>query len=220
MSTRPTLMPDFVDALERDLRAASTAVTSRRARRRRRATLVTTVALGATAAVVAVSSLASTSPRAYAGPLIVEAPHVHDLRVARGLEAGLVARHLLGDGVRFDQLRRIPTDAGPAFAAGGTRGWCLSVPDAASPNPRVERGVACAVSAAFERIGLSVSVGGRFVAVLPQGVPAPTLKRPGGEPRPVAPSAYGTVSVRVRPGDVVTTYGRDGTRRASRIRGT
>lgn len=223
MSTRAPVMPDFTDALERDLRTEAAnlaAAASLRRSRRRRATLAAGLAIAAGTVAVVVSSLGSSTEPAYAGPLIVKAPQVDAPQVARQMERGLMAQTTLGGDVHFDQVREIATDAGPAYLVGGTKGWCLTVPDAASPNPSQERGVTCATPAQFNRIGLSLSVGGRYVAALPQGVRNPTLKRTSMSTTELTPSKYGVVSLAVRPGDVVTMYSTSGTPRADRVSGS
>lgn len=222
MSNRATIMPDFTDVLERDLRteaASLAAAAPLRRSRRRRATLAAGLAIGAGAVAVVVSSLGSSTDPAYAGPLIVKAPQVDAPEVARRMESGVTAQYTLGGDVHFDQVREIATDAGPAYLVGGAKGWCLSVPDAASPNPSQERGGSCATSAEFNRIGVSVSVGGWYVAALPQGVRNPTLKRKSMSTTELTPSKYGVVSIAVRPGDVVTMYSTSGAPRADRING-
>ena len=123
----------------------------------------------------------------------------------------------LGPDVRFDQVREVGTAAGPAYVAGGPAGWCITVPDAASPNPALERGVACATPAEFQRIGLSVSVGGQFVAALPQDVRRPTVRRNGQRPESLHPSKYGVISLRVKRGDTVTLFDTTGKARADRM---
>ncbi len=223
MSKRATVMPDFTDALERDLRTEAanlTAAVVRRRSLRRRTTLAAGLALGAGTAALVMSSLGSSTEPAYAGPLIVKAPQAEAPGVARRMERGLMAQRVLGGDVHFDQVREIATAAGPAYLVGGPKGWCLTVPDAASPNPTQERGVSCATPEEFNRIGLSLSVGGWYVAALPQGVRNPTLKRASIATTDLTPSEYGVVSIGVRSGDVVTMYSSDDVPRTDRMNGS
>jgi hypothetical protein len=222
MTHHPTVMPDFADRLDRDLRAEAARLVEDAPRPRRRArsalTLAGGLAVGGVAAVAVVSSLGHSSP-AYAGPLIAKAPQAHAPQMAERLATGLTARNVLGADVRFDQVREIATPAGPAYAVGGAQGWCLTIPDAASPNPAVERGVACAETADFNRIGLSSRVGKQFIAVVPQGVRDPVLRRASGTTSDLVPSRYGAVSAAVGAGDTVTMFDTSGHPRRDRVSG-
>jgi hypothetical protein len=221
MTDHPAVMPDFADHLERDLRAEASCLVEGTPRTRRRArsavTLAGGLAFGGVAALAIISSLGHSSP-AYAGPLIAKAPQADAPQVAERMATGLTARNVLGADVHFDQVRKVATSAGPAYAVGGAQGWCLTVPDAASPNPSQERGAACASTTEFDRIGLSVQVGGQYVAVLPQDVRDPVLRR-AGSANDLVPSRYGVVSVAVKAGDTVTMFDTSGRPRSDRVSG-
>lgn len=223
MNNERAAMPDFAEILERDLRTEATRLAGTSPRRsllRPRAALAGGLMVGAVAAAVFGASLWSGPAPAYAGPLIVTATAVDAPHVAREMERGLTAQYMFGPDVHFDQVREIDTPGGRAYVAGGAHGWCISVPDAASPNPARERGVACAKQADFERIGLSVSVGGQYVAAIAQGVREPTLRRAGQQQsESLHPSRFGVVSLGVKTGDTVTLYDTTGRARADRIHG-
>lgn len=217
-------MPDFSDTLEDRLLRISdeleasraqprmTAVT--RGRRMRPLAVASTVAV--VVVIAGVATVVSAGPgaqTAYGKPLILSAPTVDASRFGGGLEAMTA----LGPGARFDKAREIPTSAGPAYLVSGDKGWCLTVPDPASKNPSEERGVTCATPAAFDRIGLSIDIGGTYLAAIPQGVKNPTLESDGSPARELVPSDLGVVSATVTSKSEITLYGTDGGKRTDEI---
>ncbi|WP_210491376.1 hypothetical protein [Patulibacter sp. SYSU D01012] len=241
MTRHAGTMPDFVEALETQLRGlaaaptasaadaaapdvapaatpaarASVARRSGRARgwgrpARRRLALGFAVAVVAGTAGVVVPGLGGDTEPAYGRPRILEAPIVD---ATRALERGMSVRTVLGAGARLDRARAVPVPGGDAYLVGGDRGWCLSVPDAAAPDPKASRGVTCVRADEFDRVGISGMLGQLLVAAIPQGVPAPTLQRRSGAVVPLHPSRYGVVVVRVPRGGSVTLYATDGTTR-------
>ncbi|MEV4419982.1 hypothetical protein AB0L40_08400 [Patulibacter sp. NPDC049589] len=226
MSTRPTRdEPDGVIAPEIHA-TITTAITAQAAanrprRHRHRRPMAIAVAVAVVLAVVFVVSLGSSGPggpsRAQASAAILRTPPIDGRRLP-------ALRDLVGRIGTVERLRRVwaaPALGGQIYLAHGDGVWCLSVPDRATDHPDVERAVGCTTDREFDRIGISLTLGSDFVAVLPDGVTRPTTKRPGGRARPVTPSSEGVVALRDLPAKtVVTVTGTDGAHRRLAIADT
>jgi hypothetical protein len=228
-----TVMPDFVDALERRLRQeASAGVPARRPRRARaRARPRITVALAVVsglALVALVVAIATSSPPRDGGrgradrrppaattPLILRTATIDADQVLDEVQHGMTVRLVLGPGARLTAARPVRAFGGTAYVLTGDQGWCLTAPDDAidpTGDPARSGGVTCQKRATVYRIGIPLIVGRNAIAAIPQGVPAPTLTTPDGVIHRLTPSAQGVVLVEHgRSHSVLTLYARDGT---------
>lgn len=215
MSTHDsTSTPDFAAQLDSLLRQEAARLASARPSRRqiRRAGFGGTIAVLAGAAVLAITLRTSAEP-AFAGPLILKSPEVDASKYA----GGALSDMMLGPGARWDRAHEIGTPAGPAYVVSGDRGYCISAPDPAAPQPAEERGAACTSTAEFERLGLSIAVGNLYIAAVPQDVPAPTIRTTDGAVRELSPRD-GVVVTTVHRGDVLTLTATDGKKRHDRMK--
>ncbi|MEV4422704.1 hypothetical protein AB0L40_22420 [Patulibacter sp. NPDC049589] len=224
-------MPDFAEALERHLRDAAAEIASPalvaapvpsarpRPRWRVGRGFAAAGSLAFVAVVVAIVLIASgsgtkTAP-AFGEPLVLRTPLVPLPKVAR---PGSSAAQILGpESATITRGHEIPTSAGPAYLYGNAAGQCLTVPDPASPEPAVERGVTCLPAAELGRFGITLVLGtddeSFYVAAIPQGVRAPVLRTESGETRTLEPSGAGVVTVKATEPSVVTRFDRDGATR-------
>lgn len=214
-------MPDFVDAL--DARLRSDAVPRRRAshdgpspsaQRIRNIVLSGGILIGCVVSVLAV--LPTSADRAYGKPPA--------LLSATSLVVGANTRvrDAAASAPTTEQLDRawsVPAFGGTAYLLHGDATWCLSAPDPASDHPNVERGYSCSDSAEFGRIGISLTIGSNYIAVVREGVRAPTLQTPDGEMREIRPSHLGVVILpNLADGSIVTLRGPAGHDRSETIR--
>jgi hypothetical protein len=224
-----TVMPDFVDALERRLRQeASAAVPARRPRRARpRITVALAVVSGLALVALVVAVATSSSPRdggrgradrthpTATTPLILRTATTDAGRVLDEVQHGMSVRLVLGPDARLTAARPVAAFGGTAYVLTGDQGWCLTAPDDAidpTGDPARTGGLTCQKLATVYRVGIPLVVGSNAIAAIPQGVRAPTLTTPDGTVRRLTPSAQGVVIVEHgQPHSVLTLYARDGT---------
>lgn len=209
------VMPDRLAALERDLRAAAgNGKQASRRRAPRRIGLAVAVAAALAAALVLTLSPGGRRPSsADAEPLVLRAPTVAIPRRYRTLGFGalyaqqvnevgrrpaaadLRALARSGRRIRTTSARSIEAFGGTAYLLGAPGVWCLVAPDPEARFPSVETGTTCAPARDFRRIGISLMVGRRYVAAVPQGVPDPVLVRADGARQTLRPDEHGLVVV-------------------------
>jgi hypothetical protein len=219
--TDNALMPDFVATLEQRLRAAAPSEAVQRTARRgvARPRLALPAAASLALAAIAVTLIATdehTTPAAYGRPLILSTPPVD---ASKQLQGGIAMRLALGPDAELTSARPIPAFGGTAYLVKGDRGWCLTAPDPDAPDPERERGVTCASNAALLKYGISLRIGGHFMAAIPQGVKNPVLARPDGSVRDLQPSGQGVVVADgLAAGTVIRVFSADGAARATTVR--
>jgi hypothetical protein len=218
--THPSPMPDFVDALEARLRASVE-------HPRRRATapgcgpmtgpvrVAVVAGLAAVAAIVGIVAASSTSQTQSAfGAAILRTDPV-DIS-SRPETAGL--RRRVGPTADLEHAWAAPALGGTAYLLRGADTWCVSAPDPATDRPDIERGVGCTDDQTFKRIGISIAIGRNFIAMIPDGVRHPVLRRPGAGERVLTASAHGVVVAPDLPnGSAVTLYDTHGGHRVHTI---
>lgn len=212
------VMPDWLAALEDELRAAALrpdlAPRAPRRRRARRVGLAAALVAGLAATLVLTTGPDGhrTGP-ALARPLILKEATVAIPTQFRTLGAGalyaqrinavgepaarvdLPALMRSGRRVRVQSARQVPAFGGTAYLLGAPGVWCLTAPDPATLNPDIEVGVTCAPARDFARIGMALTVGSHYVAAIPQGVPNPVLQRADGTSKTLEPDEHGLVVV-------------------------
>lgn len=179
-------MKDFVDHLERSLRAGALQHNQQETRRRRLmgAGMVGAAAIAAgTGAALALSPGASVDV-AHAAPPVVDRP-VATVGALRRAAPTLVTR-----GARLDQVRSISAPGGQAYLVPITNGWCLVAPDPATDRPQDEFGLSCVSEADFMEKGIWLHIaskdGGYLVVAPPAGARPPEIARPGGAAKSMA----------------------------------
>lgn len=219
--TSDSPMPDFVDALEARLRASAEPSEFRGAARPR--TPITTPRRLAAAAVVAVivsiagiTAVSSTTQtqRAFGAAILRTKP----VDISARPDTQALAKRL-GPTAELDHAWVAPAFGGTAYLLRGSDTWCVSAPDPASDRPNIERGVSCTDDQTFERIGISMAIGGNFIAMIPDGVRPPVLRR-ASDPAPsvLSPSEHGVVVAPDLPnGSAVTLYDTRGGHRIHKI---
>ena len=173
-----SLMPNFTDALNERLRKEAVR-SARRSRRTQAGAAALVTVLAATGVLLSTTGFwttGQTSLARAAEPLTALAPTVSGEVRLRDVAA------TLGDGAVLERGWSVPALKGSVFLAHNNARWCLSVPDPATSQPDVERGQSCKSTAAYRDRGLSLTIGNRFVAVLPDGIPDPTVTKPMGAP--------------------------------------
>jgi hypothetical protein len=220
--TEPNIMPHFVDALEGRLRAEAI---KRGATKRSlsgiagpswRPVLLAAALVAAAATAIALVPLTGTSERALANSIaLLRTPALeidrdtHMREIASGLSSEL------------DRAWSAPAFGGTAYLMSGDGIWCLSAPDAATKQPDLERGSTCTDDSTFARLGLSLTIGNDYVAVLPDAAPPPSLRGPDGAQRRLSRSQRGVVVLQnVPPGSSITLYDDKGGSRTDTIRRT
>ncbi|HEX4364651.1 MAG TPA: hypothetical protein VHZ75_08885 [Solirubrobacteraceae bacterium] len=218
-------MPDFLAALEHELRAAATpaAPATRRRPARRLVIAAAVVMLIATSFMLATGPGGRDATQAFAGPPILREPTVAVPERLRTLGAGALymqrldnvaepasskdLQALLASGRRIptETARQIPAFGGTAYLLGAPGVWCLTAPDPATRHPDIEVGETCVPAREFTRIGMAMTIGRHYVAAIPQGVPDPVLTRADGASTTLRPDRHGLVVIdTLAAGDTVT----------------
>jgi hypothetical protein len=216
-------MPDFVDALEQQLRDIATAGRAQRhSARRWPARHGVTIALAVSGALVAML-VAFALPnrrdtRVDGKPLILQTAAVVAPSIIAELQKGVSVRAVLGPDAHLTEARPVKAFGSFAYVVTGDLGWCLVVPDpaiAASADYRSRTGVTCSKLADVYRYGISLVVGHDALAAVPQGVPHPTVTSKDGVVRELKPTEQGVVVVEDIPsGSVFTLYAKDRSQRS------
>lgn len=210
------VMPDFLAALEAELRVRAVAAAApepERPRRRRRSLAALAAGLAALAILAAVLFTASVGPEtaAYGKPAILREPATS---VPVALKGGLDLKVAAGPDTDLTRARAIQAFGTVSYLLSGDGAWCLSVPDPGAASPTVDRVVNCARTKDFYNVGVHTVAPGCYLAVLPRGVRDPTVTHADGTTETLHPDALGVVrDAHVRPGDAFTLYAIDGTRR-------
>ena len=120
---------------------------------------------------------------------------------------------------RLERAWKTPGMHGHVFLLRKGTDWCLSVADPFGDSPG-DRGVACSSDATFSsRLGVSVTVGNTYAAVIPDGGRAPTFRRPDGTKNTLAVADGGLIAIAdVADGSAITLHAADGADRVNRIR--
>ncbi len=203
-------MDDYLTGLEGHLRTLAVEPTPRRSVRRaviRPRIVVPTTAIGAVLVAVLFGAFGGGTSTAYGRPAILDTPTIG---VPTTLQRGLALRLELGPDARLDDARPIAALDGDGYLLSGEDAWCLSVPDRAKQGGARQPAVFCTRTAEFMRIGLRAIVRRRYVAVVPRGVPNPSVTNRAGQSRALQPDSQGVVVADLAAGDTVTRYGTDG----------
>jgi hypothetical protein len=123
---------------------------------------------------------------------------------------------LLAPDHRIVRAWSIPAFRGRVLLSRNHDQWCLSIPDTATNQPDIERGMSCAVST---HSSVSVTIGSDYVAVvLDESAKPSTLRLPSGDQLTVEPQDGGLIAlVDVPAGSSITLYDRAGKARTDRI---
>ncbi|WP_320669575.1 hypothetical protein [Patulibacter defluvii] len=205
-------MPDFVEGLERELRAAARRrPASGQApgdRRRLLAAVAAAMVAASAAAVVVLPSSDRGGSVARAAP-IFQRPRVDAAQLRRDLPD--VAPSVR----RYDLVRMVEVPGGRAYLVPKGQGWCLYGPDPATDRPQEEYGGTCTTGHAFSVQGITMLLGTgplgyALVAVPDAEVDTPTITSADGETR-ILPVRNGVaLAVGIEEGDTITAYGTDG----------
>jgi hypothetical protein len=212
------VMPDYLGALELELRAHALPVVTERGHRLRwrRPVFVTAVAVLALVPMLLIADTIRDQTPAYGRPAILAAPPVP---VPASIRNGFALKKKAGPGTSLDRARPFRAFGDIAYLLDGDGVWCVSVPDPTAREPEVERGIACTRTRDFFRVGIQVVVRRSYVAVIPQGVKDPMLIHANGTRQSLQPNAQGVVTVApIAPGDSFVLYGIDGQRKTSHAR--
>jgi len=205
-------MPDYLNALEVELRAkASTETSAAPAHRQliwRRPLIAVAAAAAIAIPVVVIAGSVGHEQAAYGQPAILDTPATG---IPQPLKHGLALELAAGPDATLTQARPIPAFGDTAYLLSGDDAWCLSAPDPQAKRPDTERAVTCTRTNAFMRIGISLVAGNHYIAAIPHGVDNPTLTHADGTTETLAPNDQGVVTVdTLAPGDKVTLHGTDG----------
>lgn len=210
MSNDFDAMSNFLSRLEQDLKDEAVNTGRRRAtvpRTRRLAVALPVAVVGAIVLAVAIGPFAGNTPPAYGKPAILQTPPT---TIPATLRGGLALEVAAGPNAALDEARPVEVFGSTAYLLSGDDAWCLSVPDPAAARPDIERGVSCVDTDEFMRFGIALIVGDRYVAAIPQGIDAPTLRGRDSNTRRLDLDAHGVVSARLATGDTVARYDIDG----------
>ncbi|MGX6450120.1 hypothetical protein ACVU7I_18940, partial [Patulibacter sp. S7RM1-6] len=181
---------------------------------RRRLAVGLAVVVAVVVGAVVVPGLGGGPEPAYGRPRILEAPLV---RVTGQIARGLSARTVLGAGAPMVQAREARFARGVAYVAGSSRGWCMvfrvrmpGSPDGTPGGSYVEQGTTCTPAAEFDRVGIWGGIGTFSVAMVPQGVPDPTVVDARGRARALRPSRYGVVTTELGKGEKLVLHATHG----------
>ncbi|HWI22138.1 MAG TPA: hypothetical protein VNT22_05925 [Baekduia sp.] len=207
-------MPDFQDGLEQKLRQRSLSMNARRpaVSPRRAAAAGTGVVALAIATILTLSVIDRDSGSAYGRPLALDGPTVD-------ATTKLAQTRALGDDLRLDQAHEVPAFGTTAYLVQGDDRWCLIAPALASTVKAASADtVVCTSTAEIDRVGISLVVGDRLVAAVPEGAPAPTVGSATHPARELRPDNHGIVTTSdLKPGEVATLYAADGANLNSRV---
>ncbi|HEU4973800.1 MAG TPA: hypothetical protein VFT50_01825 [Baekduia sp.] len=147
-------------------------------------------------------------------PRILETATADVQRLIDEVQDGMTVRMVLGPDAHMTAARPVPAFGGVAYVITGDKGWCLVAPDDAldsRSDPARHGAITCQTLAMTYRFGIPLIVGHSAIAVIPQGVPAPTVTAPDGAIRRLTPSEQGVVLVdNGQPGSKLSLYARDG----------
>lgn len=209
MSDQFDVMPDYLAALELELRARARPVSTapRRSMPRPRKAWAVVVAVLALVPVLVVADSVRNDERAYGRPAILAA---RPGPVPRWVRDGFVFTKIAPRG-GFTHARRIATFGDTTYLLDGGGTWCLVVPDPATRGSGADSAVSCVPTHEFFRVGIQMFVGGRYVAVIPQGVQPPDVVHPDGSWQRLHPNSLGVVLLRdAASGDQFHLHGLDG----------
>lgn len=212
------LMPKFRSQLEDRLVKEAT-LAERKRRGRRRIPIVAGASVALAAAILLVLTFSNRNSNTAFGHLsILDSPTVD---VTHQINAGLSMRRVLGPDARLDRAHEIAFFGLKAYLVEGGHGWCLVAPDAGAHDPDRERGVTCTTAAELQKFGISLRVGSRYVAAVPDDVKRPVLHRRDGRVVRLQPDRLGVVKIgEVRSGDTVTLFSKSGAKRQDRLAGS